>query len=172
MTFIVITADHAQLRKVRRRLRRKGYQAYLPAIVQKRIVLKGAKARHARRIVPLMSYIMVQSPGEFADAIWLYDVLSTKDVRGYVRSGDVPAYVSLGAVLSLKIEVAKLRRRMDATRQRGRLRRGAKAAIKSGSLAGKAGTVAWVRGQKAGLEAKLFGSMRVVEVAADNLEAA
>jgi hypothetical protein len=55
LTYIAITAKHCHLRKVRRRLRRKGYTAYLPAIIQKRIVIKGGEPCHKRRVVPLMS---------------------------------------------------------------------------------------------------------------------
>lgn len=171
MTYIAITAKHCHLRKVRRRLRRKGYTAYLPAIIQKRIVIKGNKACHKRRVVPLMSYILVEAPSHSFDT-WLHDVLETDDVRGYLKSGDSPAMVSLGTLLSFKIDVAKMVFEMEAMKHKGRLRRGAKYTIKSGSLAGKAGTVQWIRGKKAGLEAKLFGSVRVIEVAADNLEAA
>lgn len=171
MTYIAITAKHCHLRKVRRRLRRKGYTAYLPAIIQKRIVIKGGKACHKRRVVPLMNYILVQRPEADTDA-WLHDVLETDDVRGYLKSGDKPATVSLGTLLSFKIDVAKMVFEMEAMRHKAKLRRGAKYAIKTGSLAGKAGTVKWIRGKKAGLEAKLFGSVRVIEVAADNLEAA
>lgn len=171
MTYVAITAKHCHLRKVRRRLRRKGYTAYLPAIVQKRIVIKGGKPSHKRRVVPLMSYILVEAPSHSFDT-WLHDVLETDDVRGYLKSGDKPAMVSLGTLLSFKIDVAKLVFEMEAMRHKAKLRRGAKYAIKTGSLAGKAGTVKWIRGKKAGLEAKLFGSMRVVEVASDNLEAA
>lgn len=171
MSYIALTAKYCDLLKVRRRLRRKGYTAYLPAIVQKRIVIKGGKPSHKRRVVPLMSYILVEAPSHSFDT-WLHDVLETDDVRGYLKSGDKPAMVSLGTLLSFKIDVAKMVFEMEAMRHKGRLRRGAKYTIKSGSLAGKAGTVQWIRGKKAGLEAKLFGSMRVVEVAADNLEAA
>ena len=171
MTYVAITAKHCHLRKVRRRLRRKGYTAYLPAIIQKRIVIKGGKACHKRRIIPLMSYILVEAPSHSFDT-WLHDVLETDDVRGYLKSGDRPATVSLGTLLSFKIDVAKLVFEMEASRHKAKLRRCAKYAVKSGSLAGRVGTVKWLRGKKAGLEAKLFGSVRVIEVAAENLEAA
>lgn len=171
MSYIVLTAEPSKLRKVRRRLRRKGYTAYLPAIIQKRIVIKGGKACHKRRIIPLMSYILVEAPSHSFDT-WLHDVLETDDVRGYLKSGDRPATVSLGTLLSFKIDVAKLVFEMEASRHKAKLRRGAKYAVKSGSLAGRVGTVKWLRGKKAGLEAKLFGSVRVIEVAAENLEAA
>ena len=52
------------------------------------------------------------------------------------------------------------------------LRSGMKATVKAGSLAGKTGTVQWVRGKRAGLEARLFGAARVVEVPVGDLEAA
>lgn len=171
MSYIVLTAEPSKLRKVRRRLRRKGYQAYLPAIARVRAIAKGNKIKRRRVITPLMSYILVEAPSHSFDT-WLHDVLETDDVRGYLKSGDRPATVSLGTLLSFKIDVAKLVFEMEASRHKAKLRRGAKYAVKSGSLAGRVGTVKWLRGKKAGLEAKLFGSVRVIEVAAENLEAA
>ena len=104
-------------------MRRKGYTAYLPAIVPKRLVIKGGKPCHKRRVVPLMSYMLVEAPSHGFD-LWLHDVLATDDVRGYLKSGDKPATVSLGTLLSFKIDVAKMVFEMEAMRHKAKLRRG------------------------------------------------
>lgn len=173
MSYIVVTAEPSKLRKVRRRLRRKGYQAYLPAIARVRAIAKGNKIKRKRHITPLMSYILVKAPCDSIFDLWLYDVTSTKDVRGYLKSSnDKAASVTDADLLALKAKVKWLRFETEARSMKRRLRSGMKARVKEGSLAGKLGTVQWVRGAKAGLEAQLFGSMRVVEVSAKSLEAA
>ncbi len=172
MSWIVVTAEPSKLRKVRRRLRRKGYQAYLPAIARVRAIAKGSKLKRRRHITPLMSYILVKAPCDSVFDLWLYDVTSTKDVRGYLKTADRPALVPDLDIQALKAKVKWLRFESEARTMKRRLRSGMKARVKEGTLAGKAGTVQWVRGAKAGLEAQLFGSMRVVEVPASALEAA
>lgn len=171
MTYIAITTDHAKLLKVRRRLRRKGVEAYLPAIVHRRPIVKSAKVRYRRRITPLMSYILAKAPDHpAARDLWLYDVLQTKDVRGYVKVQDEPALILIGQVNALKEAVSQMRQELDRQRHKRWLRTGQKASIKNGTLAGKTGTIQWLKKNKAGLEAKLFGSMRVVEVPVSSLE--
>lgn len=172
-SWIVITADPAKLRKVRRRLRRKGYQAYLPAIARVRAVAKGGKLKRRRTITPLMSYILVQAPSEHVLDLWLYDVTSTKDVRGYLTVEDKPALVLEAHCSELKKTVAFfVGAWLAAVSRQHRLHSGMKARVKDGSLAGKSGQIQWVRGAKAGLEAQLFGSVRVVEVPVTALEVA
>ncbi len=172
MSYIVVTAEPSKLRKVRRRLRRKGYTAYLPAIARVRAIAKGSKIKRKRHVTPLMSYILVKAPCDSVFDLWLYDVTSTKDVRGYLKTADRPALVPDLDIQALKAKVKWLRFESEARTMKRRLRSGMKARVKEGTLAGKAGTVQWVRGAKAGLEAQLFGSMRVVEVPASALEAA
>lgn len=171
MTWIAITADYSKLRKVRRELRRKGVDAYLPAIVHMRPVVKSAKIKHRRRITPLMSYILAKAPEhELVRDLWLYDVLQTKDVRGYVKFIDRPALISDDSVAALKVAVLMMRKRLDSQRHKRWLRTGSKASITEGTLAGKTGTITWIKKNRAGLEAKLFGAMRVVEVPVKSLE--
>lgn len=171
MTYVAITADHTKLRKVRRALRRKGIEAYLPAIVHKRPVVKSAKVKYRRRITPLMSYILAKAPDHPAYLdLWLYDVLQTKDVRGYVKVQDEPALILQGEVNALKDAVAQIRLDLDRQRHKRWLRTGQKASITAGTLAGKTGTISWIKGKRAGLEAKIFGAMRVVEVQVSSLE--
>lgn len=172
MSYIVITADPSKLRLVRRRLRRKGYAAYLPAIARVRAVAKGGKLKRRRTITPLMSYILVQVPSEHVLDLWLYDVTSTKDVRGYLKQSDMPALVTDAAMTELRATIRNVRFMMEASAAKRRLRKGMKARVTDGTLAGKSGTIEWVRGARIGLEAQLFGSMRVVEVPASALEAA
>ena len=173
VSYIAITADHAKLRKVRKRLRRSGCNAYLPAIVAKRIIPKGRKLRHRRHVLPLMSYVLVEAPSQ-PDVfdLWLYSVLTTKDVRGYVKVGDMPAIISQASVDVLKAGVKDIRFNIAAARHRTKIGVGSRSAIKAGSFTGRVGTVQWINEKKAGLETMLFGSMRVVEVDVDNLEAA
>ena len=59
-----------------------------------------------------------------------------------------------------------------AARHRRWLRKGGKAVVKSGSLAGRVGTVQWVTAKRVGLEARLFGAARVITVERDNVESA
>ena len=179
MTYVVLTAEPSKLRKVRRRLRRKGYTAYLPAIARVRAIAKGSKIKRKRHVTPLMSYILVKAPCDGPiDKAWLVGALSTRDVRGVLRSPTEPwpSAVPDDIVALLKLTVKQLvvaeRLYLGALRAKWRPRKGAKARVREGTLAGKAGTVQWVRGAKAGLEAQLFGSMRVVEVKAKDLEAA
>ena len=108
MTYIAITADYAKLRKVRRALRLKGVEAYLPAIVHHRPVVKSAKIRYRRRVTPLMSYILARAPDHpAARDLWLYDVLQTKGVRGYVKFIDRPALIDEKHIADLKAAVAQ-----------------------------------------------------------------
>lgn len=172
MTYIAITADASRIRKVRKRLRRKGYEAYVPCIVTKRAIAKGGKLSRKRRIVPLMSYVLVEMPDQAVFDLWLHDVLAVKDVRGIVSNGDDAAVIPDRCVGDLREAVAKMVSDEKAARAKRWLSKGRKAVIKSGSLAGRHGTVAWIKGKKAGLEAILFGSTRVLEVEKSNLEAA
>jgi transcription antitermination factor NusG len=153
-------------------LRRKGYTAYLPAIARVRAVAKGGKLKRRRTITPLMSYILVQAPSEHVLDLWLYDVTSTKDVRGYLKQSDRPALVTDAAMTELRATIRNVRLVLEASQVKRRLRKGMKARVTDGTLAGKSGTIDWVRGAKAGLEAQIFGSMRVIEVSAKSLEAA
>jgi transcription antitermination factor NusG len=175
LTWIAITANYSKIRKVRRRLRRKGLTVYVPAVVSRRPIVKGSRLKYRRRITFLMTYILVQIPENTPKAVldlWLHDTMNTKDVRGYLKNNDAPAIVPDADFISIKLAVAKLVSSMTAVNHKRWLREGARVSIKDGSLAGKTGKVQWVRKNRAGLEAMLFGSMRVVEVDAKNLEAA
>lgn len=170
--YYAIMAKHAKLRLVRRRLRRKGVNAYLPAVVLRRPVARHGRLKYRRHVVPLMSYILVEAPDHPATRdLWLHDVLSTKDVYDYVKIGDAHA-IPQSAVDELKSSVARIVAEGAAARHKYRLRVGGKGTIKTGTLAGKTGSIQWITGKRAGLEARIFGSMRVLDVAMSNLESA
>ena len=173
VSYIAIRTERGELFKVRRRLRRAGFNAYLPVIITRRRVPKGDRVKHVRHFESMMRWVLVEAPESSpVFDLWLHSVTSTKGVVSYLKSGDQAGRVSQNDVDVLKDGVAKIRFQIAAARHRSRVGLGSKSAIKTGSLAGKVGTIQWIRGKKAGLEARLFGSMRVVEVDVENLEAA
>lgn len=72
----------------------------------------------------------------------------------------------------LKAEVARIVLEASVIHSRRQLHHGGKAVVKSGSLAGRVGTVQWVTAKRVGLEARLFGAARVIAVDRENVEAA
>lgn len=173
MTHIAITADYQKLIKVRRALRRKGVEAYLPAIVLKRPVLKSAKLKYKRRVTPMMRYIIAKAPDHpSARDLWLHDVKTMKHVRGYVTIQGEPALIRDSDVLELRKAVSEILLSMEAARHKRWLRTGSKVSIKAGSLAGKTGTIQDIKRKRVELEMMLFGAKRIVTVEKDSLEAA
>lgn len=173
MTWLAITTEPRKQRIVRKRLRRKGYDAYLPCLVIRQTTIKANRASKRRRVMQLMPYIFVREPHKHMRELVLYDILSTRDVRGYVGSKvRGPDIVQEDAIDALRASIAGLRLDMDAARYKSSLRRGGKAIIKAGTLAGRKGTITWVHRQRARLETMVFGAMREVEVAVKDLEAA
>ena len=173
MTWIALTTAPNKARAVRKRLRRRGESAYVPAMVAKRIIPKGTKTRRKRFITVLMPYVLVRAPEQAGvRALWLHGVLSVKDVSGVLHAGDDPAWIQDHAIDDLKAEVARIILEASAARHRRWLRKGGKAVVKSGSLAGRVGTVQWVTAKRVGLEARLFGAARVITVERENVESA
>lgn len=173
MTFIAIRADYSKLRKVRRALRKQGVEAYLPALVHRRPRPKAGKIIHKRHVTPLMFYILAKAPEhQAARDLWLHSIRETKDVRGYVTIQNEPAFIPERDVAAVKIAVEKLRLDMAAQKHKRWLRKGGKATIKDGSLAGKIGTIQEIKKKGIELEMMLFGAKRVVTVQRDKLEAA
>ena len=83
MTWIALTTAPNKARAVRKRLRRRGESAYIPAMVAKRIIPKGTRTRRKRFITVLMTYVLVRAPEHTGvRALWLHGVLSVKDVSG------------------------------------------------------------------------------------------
>ena len=173
MTWIALTTAPNKARAVRKRLRRRGESAYIPAIVGKRIIPKGTRTRRKRIITVLMPYVLVRSPEhDSVRALWLHGVLSVKDVSGVLHAGDDPAWIPDHVIDDFKAEVARIVLEARAVRDRRLLFKSGKAVIKSGSLAGRVGTVQWVSAKRVGLEARLFGAARVIAVERDNVESA
>ena len=172
MTWIALTTAPNKTRKVRKRLRRLGMTAYVPALVSKRIVPKGGKVRRKRSLTVLMPYVLVEVPASEVRALWLHSVLSVKDVQGVVQIDGAAALIPQTNIDRLKDQVQRLVLEMAAKRHKAKLRKGGRAAIKSGSLAGRAGTVQWVSAKRVGLEARLFGAARVIAVERENVESA
>jgi len=173
MTWIALTTAPNKARAVRKRLRRRGESAYVPAMVAKRIIPKGTRTRRKRFITVMMPYVLVRAPEQAGvRALWLHGVLSVKDVSGVLHAGDDPAWIQDHAIEELKAEVARIILEASAARHRSWLRKGGKVTIKSGSLAGRVGTVQWVTAKRVGLEARLFGASRVIAVDRENVEAA
>jgi len=173
MTWIALTTAPNKARAVRKRLRRRGESAYIPAMVAKRIIPKGTRTRRKRFITVLMPYVLVRSPEhDSVRALWLHGVLSVKDVSGVLHAGDDPAWIPDHVIDDFKAEVARIVLEARAVRDRRLLFKSGKAVIKSGSLAGRVGTVQWVTAKRVGLEARLFGAARVIAVDRENVEAA
>ena len=173
MTWIALTTAPNKARAVRKRLRRRGESAYIPAMVAKRIIPKGTRTRRKRFITVLMPYVLVRSPEhDSVRALWLHGVLSVKDVSGVLHAGDDPAWIPDHVIDDFKAEVARIVLEVIAVRSLRLLRKGGKAVVKAGSLAGRVGTVQWVTAKRVGLEARLFGAARVIAVDRENIEAA
>lgn len=175
MTYIAIQADYQKLRKVRRTLRKQGVEAYLPAIVQRRPRAKAGRIVYKRHVTPLMSYILAKAPEhQAARDLWLHSIRETKDVRGYVTIDGTPAYVSDNDVLAVWCQVSDMHREIELSKKKRKrwFVAGAKARLQDGMLAGRVGTVQWIRNNGVGLEMMLFGAKRVVTVQRDKLEAA
>lgn len=174
MTYIAITADYQKLIKVRRALRRKGIEAYLPSIVLKRPILKASRLKYRRRVTPMMRYIIAKLPEHTAARdLWLYDVKTMKDVRGWVTIQGEPALIRDADVTELRKAVSEILLSMEAARHKRWLRTGSKASVKEGSFAGKIGTVSWVKKKRAELEVKAFGGKAItINVPIASLEAA
>lgn len=166
-----MTAKTTDLRKARRALRRKGYRAYIPALVSRRPTLKrGIK----RRVTLLMRCVLVEAPAnKIIHGLWLHDVLSVPYVSGYFANSDGGlAFVPNEQVQRVVDVVANLRMELRAAAAAKRLRPGQIVKMKNGHMKGNAAKIVWLRGNRAKIEAMVFGSMRVVEVKSSQLEAA
>lgn len=174
MSWIAITVTPGKARIVRKRLRRDGLIAYLPALVIRETVLRSNKAKKRRRVVPLMSYILIQEPEQFAVRhLMLHHVLNTRDVTGYIGiRGLGPSIIPNSDIEALRTRIANMLFEQQAARHKSYLRKGSRARIKAGPLAGKTGTITWANKQKAEIEAMLFGGLRTITVRRDDLEAA
>lgn len=177
MSYIAITCDYQKLLKVRRALRRKGIEAYVPCKVVKLPKLKKRQGKVAmaykRCLVPMMRYIIAKLPEhQSARDLWLYDIKTMKHVKGWVTIQGEPALIREEDVTELRKAVSEIILSMEAARHKRWLRTGSKVSIKTGSLAGKTGTIQEIKRKRVELEMMLFGAKRIVTVEKDSLEAA
>lgn len=168
MTFYALRAEPGRLPVVRQLLRRQGMECYLPAEIRRN------HRRNKRIIVPMMPYLFVKAPEPELQALWMQQVRATRHVKGFVA---VNAMSGPHPIHDAKIEVLKrsikdVRDVNRAKKQLSALRRGGKAVVKSGPLAGRKGTVKHTTSRMTKLEAWIFGTMRVVTVETEKLEAA
>lgn len=176
MTYVAITADYQKLIKVRRALRRKGIEAYLPSIIVKRPILKASRLKYRRRVTPMMRYIIAKLPEhQVARDLWLYDIKTMKDVRGWVTIQGEPALISENDVMAVWCQVSDIIKEMDLSKKKKKrwFRAGEKARLQDGSFAGKVGSIQWVTKKRAELEIIAWGSKVItINVPIASLEAA
>jgi len=168
LTFYALRAEPGRLPVVRQLLRRAGHECYLPAEIRRN------HRRKKRIVVPMMPYLFVKAPEPELQALWMQQVKATRHVKGFVA---VNLMAGPHPIADAKIEVLKrcIKDFRDVTRakkQLSSLRRGSKAVVKSGPLAGRKGTVQHTTAKMTRLEAWIFGTPRVVTIETQNLEAA
>ncbi len=168
MTYYALITEPGRLPVVRRLLRRSGADCYLPAEI------RFNHRRKMRVVVPMMPYLFVKAPAPELQALWMQQVKSVRYVRGFVAITKMagPHPIADTKIEVLRKTIADWRNVEHGRKTLGGLRRGASAVVKNGPLAGRKGTVSWINGNRARLEAFIFGSSRVVEVAVRDLEAA
>ena len=166
MTWYAVTVKDKPILSVRRLLRRQGIEAYVPAHAR-------TVPRRGRVVSPLMPYIFVRAPAAHVTALWMHQVSSTRHVRGFVGAKRESGIITISdaEITALKAHLVDVMAQTIEARRRRYIRRGGKAIIKAGPLAGRHGTVVWTNGMRAKLEANFWGA-RVVEIAVENLEAA
>lgn len=174
MTYIAITADYQKLIKVRRALRRKGIEAYLPSVILKRPILKASRLKYRRRITPMMRYIIAKLPEhQAARDLWLYDIKTMKDVRGWVTIQGEPALIKEADVIELRKAVSEIVVAMHAAKHKRVLKKGSKASTREGPFAGRIGSIQWINKKRAELEVIALGGRTItVNVPIGSLEAA
>lgn len=167
MSWIAIRTEPGRLPVVRQLIKRKGDTAYLPAEI------RWNHRRRKRIVVPMMPYLFVQCPEPELFSLWLCRVKGVRYVKAVIGTLDH------GPLLIADYKIEILRRAIDdwrlgvaAQRAKKHFGKGSTARIKSGPLAGRKGTVAHIRGNRARLEALIFGSVRTVEITLEQLEAA
>lgn len=166
--FYALRAEPGRLPVVRQLLRRQGHECYLPAEIRRN------HRRKKRIVVPMMPYLFVKAPAPELQSLWMQQVKATRHVKGFVA---VNLMAGPHPIADAKIEVLKrcIKDFRDVTRakkQLSSLRRGSKAVVKSGPLAGRKGTVQHTTEKLTRLEAWIFGTLRVVTVETQKLEAA
>lgn len=172
MTYIALTAKHHDLRKVRKRLRRRGLTAYVPCVAQKVFVTKGEKSGRRTRVATISNYIYVEAPANAAMLpLFIHSLTQTKGVIGRV-DGLIPD----DDVTYMRAYVDAMLFEMAAARQRAKkktlLRRGDKARVTGGHFKEAVGKISWINKKALQLEAELNGRRQKIVVSRDSVEAA
>ena len=168
MTYFAIRTEPGRLPVVRQLLRRAGTECYLPAEIRRN------HRRNKRIVVPMMPYLFVKAPAPKLQVLWMQQIRATRHVKGFVA---INAMAGPHPIADTKIEVLRrsikdLRDVTRAKKQLSALRRGSKAVVTTGPLAGRKGTVRHTTPKITRLEAWIFGTLRVVTVETQKLEAA
>lgn len=168
MTYFALRCEPGRLPIVRRLLKRQGHDVYLPAEIRRN------HKRRKRIVVPMMPYLFVKAPAPELQALWMQQVRATRHVKGFVAVNSMsgPHPIADAKIEVLKRSIKDFRDVNRAKKQLSALRRGGKAVVKSGPLAGRKGTVKHTTSKITKLEAWIFGTMRVVTVETEKLEAA
>ena len=168
MTWLALRTEPGRLPIVRRLLKRAGNDCYLPAEI---------RLNHRRRkriVVPMMPYLFVKSPAPELQALWMQQIKGVRYVKGFVATNPIngPCHIADAKIEVLRRSIADYRNVERGRKALNQLRKGSRATVKNGPLAGRKGTVSWVNGDRAKLEAFIFGSLRTVTIETSQLEAA
>ena len=168
MTWLAIRTEPGRLPVVRQLLRRQGEVCYLPAEI------RFNHRRRKRIVVPMMPYLFIKAPAHEITNLWMHKVKSVRYVKGFIAINPLvgPHPIADSSIDVLRRSISDLQQVERAKKTARALRKGKRAIIKSGPLAGRKGTVSWMNGNRAKLEALIFGTVRTVTVAVDQLEAA
>ena len=169
MTWIAIRTEPGRLPVVRQLLRKQGETCYLPAEI------RFNHRRRKRIVVPMMPYLFIKTPyEEELTSLWMHKVKGTRYVKGFVSVNALigPHPIADSSIDLLRRSISDLQQVERARKTMRGLRKGKRAVIKNGPLAGRKGTVSWMNGNRAKLEALIFGSVRTVTVSLEQLEAA
>ena len=172
MSWVAVRTSPNKEKAVRAALKRIGHTVYLPAEVRRSRARKTGPRR--RIIVPMFpGYLFIEAPSVYLESLFLHSIRETKNVKRFVTAADgAPCEIADWKIDRLRATI-KDHHRLDAERKANtRIRKGIKAKVRSGALAGKSGNVTYVRGNKAKLLAWVLGAPREIEIDARELEVA
>ncbi len=122
----------------------------------------------------MMRYIIAKLPEHTAARdLWLYDIKTMKDVRGWVTSQGEVAFIKAADVAELRKAVSEIVVAMNAAKYKRVLKKGSKASTREGPFAGRIGSIQWINKKRAELEIIALGGRTItVNAPVDSLEAA
>ncbi len=172
MTYYAVAVAPQKERTTRAIFRRRGQSCYLPAkVIKKRLTRRAAK----RAVVPLFpGYLFVEAPHQTLIPLWMHMIKDTRGVLGFVSvtNDGNPSPIAEAKIERLKQAIADDLVEMAKRKDGAKLKKGREARFRSGPLAGKSGSITWMRGDKARIFGWLFGSPREITVNVKDLEAA